>query len=65
MSEKKGRQRCYMPDKCNIYKNAFFIPTPNINIIFYMGRQMLLDYSILLKARHDELIHKGMTLHIH
>ena len=28
-------------------------------------KSLLLDYSILLKPRHDELIHESITLHNH
>ena len=33
--------------------------------LFNLFFVQLLDYSILLKARHDELIHESITLHYH
>ena len=34
-------------------------------VVVKLAYIQLLDYSILLKARHDELIHESITWHNH
>ena len=36
---------------------------PTKHVLYFLFYVRLLDYPILLKARHDELIHKSITLH--
>ena len=61
-------------------QKSYSIPPPftfhALKVLFYMLKQRLsnmrllvlfslLDYSIVLKAKHDELIHESITLHYH
>ena len=66
---KQGRGKCCM-------FQSFLVILPDVPCTYYIHRYfgcftrvfhsfLLLDYSILLKARHDELIHEWITLHYH
>ena len=48
-----------------LWSNATTRPDITTYLGFFLFYVRLLDYSILLKARHDELIHESITLRNH